>query len=1521
MAEDIGSLAISLSIDSANFEQSMSSIDRNLRAMGQEMRSVQARGREWGASTDGLTTRQETLSRMLDGQGTKVERLRAAYEASRAATGENSAATENLAIQLNRATAEYNRTETELNQVRDALRRQADELRLSQSNWTRLGETLQAVGSGIQAVGDKVTSVGKGLTVGLTAPILAFGAAGIAAFNDVDEAIDTVITKTGATGDAAGKLAENFRAVAKRVPDDLLSVGEAIGEVNTQFGFLGTELEDASQLMLQFANINGTDVTSASIASKQAIEAYGLANSDLNSVLDSVTKTAQDTGQSVDSLFDKATKGAPQIKALGLTFSEGTALIGSFEKAGVDSSAALSSMSKAQVIFAKSGKTLEEGLNGTIKAILGAKTETDALNIAAKVFGTKGGPRMVDAIKRGTFNLDEFTGAGEKAAGTVKKTFDETVDPIDQAAIAMNNAKLAMAEVGEVVQAALLPFMEKATKVLGQAADKFRELSPEAKKTILIIAGAAAAVGPTLVVLGTLISSVGSIVGAFGAASLSIAGAGGLGAAILGLAGPVGIAVLAIGGIAAAGYGLYKMLNQTSIPEIDIFGDKVSDNTQKAVGAFTKLNDEATVQLNGLKWSGIAVSDEMATGIIGSFNKMGDTVLAEMQTDHASQLATAQQYFTENKTLTDEEQKGLLKTIVDGQVEKEKTVTDAQKQFNAIITKASEERRQVTAAEQAILDTLQREMMETGIKHLSESEEESLVILERLKLESGKISAEQALDTAARARESRDSVVEEAEKKYDETIAFAMLLKEDGSAESEALYKKIVEDAENTRDEAVAAADGQYEKVISIAKVKGDEYVTETELRLGKVMTAWQKAGFDIGADVSVMSINVVRDLKTMAIDGAVWFAKLKGDGIKAAAGLATGISTAIKSIPSIVRGILVDAAVEAAKSIIEFKEVGEDIVAGLRKGLVKKSAEVTLDAYNLGRSMVDSISKSIGRKSPATEFIKVAEDAGKGLVVGMKNSTSDVSKASKDTGQAMVDAVTGASKALSAATRKNAEEIKKIASDAEKKRTEIQKEYADKRAELGQQSAKSAQTALKTSKDKKGVIVTTGMEKLYEIQKAASTKITKLNEDEQKKLATVNEKAWTDMQKKESEVSKARLESVKTYVADKNSIDELSVVAESEIWRKSLALFEVGTKERIDVQKLYQASLKTINDEVVKINDDHAKQVLEINERLRKGEEDLNSTYKKAVEDRAESIRSFAGLFDEIVYKAETTGEELIANLRGQVSYIDGWAHSIEMLAKRGIDEGLLEELRAMGPKALPQLVALNSMTDKQLSEYSELYKQKSASARKQAEFELIGMKSDTEKRIIELRAAANKELGTLEKDWVTKIQSITKATDTELMSLKTIGKQAGQGLLVGLASMEDSLVSKARDIANAISNAMAKALQVKSPSLVTTKIGKFVGEGVIVGMQKTVASIKRTAQMVANAAIPDVAVAGTGKFGSQGGRAASSTNNYSSPITVHLNYSGNSSPEDAMRMVDIVEVELGSRMISRLRMSGVKG
>ena len=121
-------------------------------------------------------------------------------------------------------------------------------------------------------------------------------------------------------------------------------LGQALGSLTQQFGFTGDKLTGYGTQLMQFAEINNTDVKSSVDNAKSAIETYGLSYDDLGSVLDTVTAVSQKTGVSVDDLMTKAVEGAPQIKALGLSFGEGTEMLGKFEQAGVDSSDALSSL-------------------------------------------------------------------------------------------------------------------------------------------------------------------------------------------------------------------------------------------------------------------------------------------------------------------------------------------------------------------------------------------------------------------------------------------------------------------------------------------------------------------------------------------------------------------------------------------------------------------------------------------------------------------------------------------------------------------------------------------------------------------------------------------------------------------------------------------------------------------------------------------------------------------------------------------------------------------------------------------------------------------------------------------------------------------------------------------------------------------------------------------------------------------------------------------------------------------------
>ena len=332
------------------------------------------------------------------------------------------------------------------------------------------------------------------------------------AWSEIDEAMDTVTTKTGLTGEALLGLQEIAKGIATSLPATTFQESaDAVGELNTQFGITGDTLKVAAEYLLKYSKITGEDISNSAINAKKAIDAYGLSNEDLARVLDSVTKVGQDTGQSYDSIFQKAIDGAPQIKMLGLSFEEGATLIGRFEKSGIDSSAALSSLSKAAVNYAKDGKSLTEGLNETVNAIQNSTSKTKALSIASEVFGSKAAPRMVDAIQRGAFSFSDLAEAAKSSSGTVSTTFDETVDPIDKLTTYSNKAKEGLAEVGGKLLETLIPALEPLIDLLDKAVEWFTNLNESDQQTIVILGLVTAAVMTLLGALAPIVIAIGAI--------------------------------------------------------------------------------------------------------------------------------------------------------------------------------------------------------------------------------------------------------------------------------------------------------------------------------------------------------------------------------------------------------------------------------------------------------------------------------------------------------------------------------------------------------------------------------------------------------------------------------------------------------------------------------------------------------------------------------------------------------------------------------------------------------------------------------------------------------------------------------------------------------------------------------------------------------------------------------------------------------------------------------------------------
>lgn len=440
----------------------------------------------------------------------QIENLEKQLELTKQEYGENSVEANKMEAQLNQAKTAYSNLSQEMKNLGGAGKQASGTL--TETNNLLKAELLNQFSEKLADISQKLVDFGKNA---------------LEAFRQVDEGMDTIVTKTGATGDSLKEMQDIASNIATTIPTDFSKAGEAVGEVNTQFGLTGDALKDVSVEMIKFAEINGTDITNSTTSASKALEAYELSTSDLAKVLDSTTYTAQSTGVSVDDLMKKAIEGAPQIKMLGLSFEEGVALLGQFETSGVDASGALSGLTKAAGTYAKEGKTLKEGLIETIDKIKNTTSETEAMGLAMEIFGAKKAPQMIDAIKRGSFDFQSFAESAEYSVGAVSKTFEATLDPIDKFKTAQNSVTLAMSELGAAIAEVLAPVFEVLGNIVKDMAEWFSGLPGPVKEFIVILGGVVTVAGilvPIFLTLQAAAVALETSIGAMITAALPIIG-------------------------------------------------------------------------------------------------------------------------------------------------------------------------------------------------------------------------------------------------------------------------------------------------------------------------------------------------------------------------------------------------------------------------------------------------------------------------------------------------------------------------------------------------------------------------------------------------------------------------------------------------------------------------------------------------------------------------------------------------------------------------------------------------------------------------------------------------------------------------------------------------------------------------------------------------------------------------------------------------------------------------------------
>ena len=456
------------SADIRDLKSKIQEANRNIKLANAEFKAAASSMDFMADSAEGIEKKLEQLNKVYKAQNTILDAYKEELDKIVKEQGESSAAADNMRIKIANQQAAVNKT--------------AAELATYEKKLDSTEGTLEDVADATEEVTDETKDASEGFTVmkGVLADLAAnaisavvsglkdLGKAAMDAWKDFDEGVDQIIKKTGLTGDAAKEMEESFANVSKTILADSTDIGNAMGELNTRFGYTGQELEDATVAFLKFADVTGTDAADAVADVAKALTAAGKDLDDYQEILDALTVAGQKSGVSVSKVADGLNKYGAQTRALGLDVEEVIALFAQFELAGVNTEAALAGLTKATAKWQKEGKDAGAELTKTVEAIRTASDASKAAEIAIEAFGNKAGPELADAIQSGRFAFDEFTQAVKDSAGAVDATFEETQDAPDKLALAVKGLKTDLAQTTNELLTEFAPDIEKAIESIGR---------------------------------------------------------------------------------------------------------------------------------------------------------------------------------------------------------------------------------------------------------------------------------------------------------------------------------------------------------------------------------------------------------------------------------------------------------------------------------------------------------------------------------------------------------------------------------------------------------------------------------------------------------------------------------------------------------------------------------------------------------------------------------------------------------------------------------------------------------------------------------------------------------------------------------------------------------------------------------------------------------------------------------------------------------------------------------------------
>ena len=844
-------------------------------------------------------------------------------------------------------------------------------------------EDAEKLSKGFDKVGDGLEKAGSVINKG-SAAAAAVLAGSVASFKDLDEGYDVIVKKTGATDDKFESLKQTADELFSGSTFDMTDIGNALGEVNTRFGYTEDKLKSVTEQYLQFAKINDADVSDSISKTARIMQAWDISADNLPDLLGMITAKGQETGVAVGGLMDKVLDNNATFKEMGLSLEESITLMAQFERNGVNDSTALTAMKTAVKNAAKEGKPLSDVLRENVNDIKNASNETEALQKATELFGTKGAAEMANAIKEGRIDFDNLSGSMSSYKDTVKKTYDATLDPLEESKQVINNLKLAGADLAATALKEGQPLIEDVIDGVKGVTNWLKKLTPEEKKTLTEAIKIVAVAGPAVTIGGKLTKGIGNIVGLLPKMIKSIQGTTlaqqGLNAAMD--ANPIGAVALAITAFIAVVGGGIAAINAFHDAQLENAGFKAQiENLDASIDKLNELKGGMKETSDALKDSMNAATNEM--GVIDNYKTRLDELLSKASLNDAEQadLVTIADYFSKKypefeATWNDYirvDENGKVQITGDIEVLKEK-LDDLIDSYKRVAAQAALTQ---LAQENAVAVVQSRtQVRDSAVEYTKALDEYNAFIKEwDLSNENAeKLAAAQPWFEWENVDKSKKVLAGDLLNQYNE------LTQKMGDAQKS--YNEVTESAAQLRvngDDLArmqAVVNGNFDDAAAVMMTYGEGLITVSDIEnsqwktLDNLATKAREASEETGENL-VFGLNKgVRKYQGDISEQGIKSAELFLESTDSAFGIQSPSKEMYK------RGVY----------------VVQGFVNGIRDGM-KTVWDV---AQNLGSTALNAVKSFLGIASPSKEAAKLGEFFGKGFSLGIEDETRNATKSAE---------------------------------------------------------------------------------------------------------------------------------------------------------------------------------------------------------------------------------------------------------------------------------------------------------------------------------------------------------------------------------------------------------------------------------------------------------------------------------------------------------------------------------------------